>query len=203
MRREYFCQQRRYDFYQLGEACGRKRCGAAGDAKLAKELNVVLPISFYEQEVNTSLQFGSLHRCGRRHCRGCTGRHISRMIIIIRKSSILHRETPASGYLTPDTARSVMGICWDQWFPETATVYGSYEGAETAAFIRRRSAPNRFLNVTVCRTGAAACRDMQRCQSDAGDRGQPDRPGGSGTHVRKMADRRSALDFLRFLFYDG
>ena len=39
------------------------------------------------------------------HCRGCIVRHIFRMIIIIRKSFILHRGIPASKYLIPISAR--------------------------------------------------------------------------------------------------
>ena len=45
----------------------------------------------------------------------------SRMTIIIRKNSILHRET-AAGTIG-------VGICWDQWFPETARCM-ALEGAE-------------------------------------------------------------------------
>jgi len=49
--REYFCQQRRYDFYSYAKTVEENEavCWAK---KLAKELEVVLPVSFYEKEVN-------------------------------------------------------------------------------------------------------------------------------------------------------
>ena len=50
--REYFCQQRRYDFYHLAKPVKENDAVQMG-MRLAKELNVVLPISFYEQDINT------------------------------------------------------------------------------------------------------------------------------------------------------
>ena len=97
--REYFCQQRRYDFYHLAKPVEENDAVQMG-MRLAKELNVVLPISFYEQDINP---LPALMRTA--HCRGCIVRHIFRMIIIIRKSFILHRGIPASKYLIPVTAR--------------------------------------------------------------------------------------------------
>ena len=49
--REYFCQQRRYDFYSYAKPVEENEAVCWGQ-KLAKELKVVLPISFYEKEVN-------------------------------------------------------------------------------------------------------------------------------------------------------
>ena len=49
--REYFCQQRRYDFYQYAETVEENKAVQMGK-RLAKELQVVLPISFYEKDVN-------------------------------------------------------------------------------------------------------------------------------------------------------
>ena len=70
--------------------------------KLAKELKVVLPISFYEKEVNNL--YNSVA------CIDADGEILG----VYRKThipddhySILHRETPVSGYLTPDMERSV------------------------------------------------------------------------------------------------
>ena len=47
--REYFCQQRRYDFYQYAKTVEENKAVQMGK-RLAKELQVVLPISFYEKE---------------------------------------------------------------------------------------------------------------------------------------------------------
>ena len=49
--REYFCQQRRYDFYQYAKTVEENKAVQMGK-RLAKELQVVLPISFYEKDVN-------------------------------------------------------------------------------------------------------------------------------------------------------
>ena len=101
--REYFCQQRRYDFYSYAKPVEENEAVCWGQ-KLAKELKVVLPISFYEKEVNNL--YNSVA------CIDADGEILgvyrkTRMIIIIRKNSILHRETPVSEYLTPDMERSV------------------------------------------------------------------------------------------------
>ena len=101
--REYFCQQRRYDFYHLAKPVEENDAVQMG-MRLAKELNVVLPVSFYEQDVNTLYNsIPALMRTA--HCWGCIVRHIFRMITIIRKSFILHRGIPASKYLIPISAR--------------------------------------------------------------------------------------------------
>ena len=48
--REYFCQQRRYDFYQYAKTVEENKAVQMGK-RLAKELQVVLPISFYEKDI--------------------------------------------------------------------------------------------------------------------------------------------------------
>ena len=103
--REYFCQQRRYDFYSYAKSVEENEAVCWGQ-KLAKELKVVLPISFYEKEVNNL--YNSVA------CIDADGEILG----VYRKThipddhyyqenSILHRETPVSGYLTPDMERSV------------------------------------------------------------------------------------------------
>ena len=49
--REYFCQQRRYDFYHYAKPVMENDAVRMG-MRLAAELGVVLPISFYERDVN-------------------------------------------------------------------------------------------------------------------------------------------------------
>ena len=49
--RPYFCQQRRYDFYQYALPTEENPAVQMGK-RLAKELNIVLPISFFERDVN-------------------------------------------------------------------------------------------------------------------------------------------------------
>lgn len=124
--REYFCQQRRYDFYSYAKPVEENEAVCWGQ-KLAKELKVVLPISFYEKEVNNL--YNSVA------CIDADGEILGvyRKTHIpddhyYRKNSILHRETPVSEYLTPDR-KDRCGNLLGQWFPETHGVM-ALEGAE-------------------------------------------------------------------------
>ena len=49
--RQYFCQERRYDYYDFAKPVSENDA-VAHFSKLAAELNVVLPISFYEKAGN-------------------------------------------------------------------------------------------------------------------------------------------------------
>ena len=116
--REYFCQQRRYDFYHYAKPAEENEAVQMG-VRLAKELGVVLPISFYEKEVNNL--YNSIA------CIDADGTILG----IYRKTHIpddhYYQE---KFYFTPgDTGFKVwntkfgcigVGICWDQWFPEAA-----------------------------------------------------------------------------------
>ena len=116
--REYFCQQRRYDFYHLAKPVEENDAVQMG-MRLAKELNVVLPISFYEQDINTL--YNSIA------CIDADGT----LSGVYRKTHIpddhYYQEkfyfTPGNtGFKVFDTryGKIGIGICWDQWFPETA-----------------------------------------------------------------------------------
>jgi N-carbamoylputrescine amidase len=116
--REYFCQQRRYDFYSYAESAEDNRAVLMGK-RLAKELHVVLPISFYEKDGN--VLYNSVA------CIDADGEILG----IYRKTHIpddhYYQEkfyfTPGNtGFKVFDTeyGRIGVGICWDQWFPEAA-----------------------------------------------------------------------------------
>lgn len=116
--RPYFCQEKRYDYYDyalpLTENPAVRRFQA-----VAGELGVVIPVSFYERDVQ---------------------RLFNSIAMIDADGSILgvYRKTHIPDdhfyqekfYFTPgDTGFKVfetrfgtvgVGICWDQWFPETA-----------------------------------------------------------------------------------
>ena len=125
--REYFCQQRRYDFYHYAKPAEENEAVQMG-VRLAKELGVVLPVSFYEKEVNNL--YNSIA------CIDADGRILG----IYRKTHIpddhYYQE---KFYFTPgDTGFKAfktrygtigVGICWDQWFPETAR-FMAVKGAE-------------------------------------------------------------------------
>lgn len=116
--RPYFCQERRYDFYEYAieydknEAVKRLRV-------LAAELNVVLPISIYEKAVNNVYNTVVMIDAD------------GEILGIYRKTHIpddhFYQEkfyfTPGdTGFKVWDTkyGKIGVGICWDQWFPECA-----------------------------------------------------------------------------------
>lgn len=125
--REYFCQQRCYEFYQYAEETNVNAAVQMG-IRLAKELGVVLPISFYEKDVNNL--YNSIA------CIDADGKILG----VYRKTHIpddhYYQEkfyfTPGdSGFQVFRTRFGTVGvgICWDQWFPETARCM-ALEGAE-------------------------------------------------------------------------
>ncbi|MBF7096212.1 N-carbamoylputrescine amidase [Alkalibacter mobilis] len=114
----YFCQKEKPEFYALASKVDDNR-GIKHFSKLAKELNVVLPVSFYEKRNNAL--FNSIAIID------ADGTNLG----IYRKSHI--PDGPGyeeKYYFSPgDTGFKVwetkfgkigVGICWDQWFPEAA-----------------------------------------------------------------------------------
>lgn len=125
--REYFCQQRRYDFYDYAMPTEQDPAVQMG-MRLAKELQVVLPISFYERDINRL--YNSVA------CIDADGK----LLGVYRKTHIpddhFYQEkfyfSPGdSGFRVFNTKYGVIGIgiCWDQWFPETARCM-AIQGAE-------------------------------------------------------------------------
>ena len=116
--RQYFCQERRYDYYSFAKPT-LENDAVKMALRLAKELNVVLLISFYEASGN---------------CTYNTLAYIDAdgtLLGTYRKTHIpddhYYQEkfyfTPGNtGFKVFDTkfGRIGAGICWDQWFPETA-----------------------------------------------------------------------------------
>ena len=115
--RPYFCQERNYDFYAYAE---EPRSNAAIKALMpvSAELGVVIPVSFYEKCGNLLFNSVEIIDCGK--LKG-----------IYRKTHIpddhYYQEkfyfTPGdTGFKTFKTTFGTIGvgICWDQWFPETA-----------------------------------------------------------------------------------
>ncbi|MCF0115017.1 MAG: N-carbamoylputrescine amidase [Erysipelotrichaceae bacterium] len=116
--RVYFCQERVYHYYSFAESVEENAAVKMGKA-LAKELNVVLPISFYEKDGNVLY-----NSCA---CIDSDGECLG----VYRKTHIpddhYYQEkfyfTPGNtGFKVFNThyGKVGIGICWDQWFPETA-----------------------------------------------------------------------------------
>lgn len=116
--RNYFCQERRYDYYAYAKSV-EENDAVIWAKKLAKELDVVLPVSFYEKEVNNLYNSVACVDAG------------GSLLGVYRKTHIpddhYYQEkfyfTPGdTGFKTFDTkyGKIGIGICWDQWFPECA-----------------------------------------------------------------------------------
>lgn len=116
--RPYFCQERRYEYYAYAEPTAQNTAVRMGQ-RLAKELGVVLPISFFEKDGNQL--YNSIA------CIDADGE----IIDVYRKTHIpddhyyqekFYFKPGDSGFKVFDTryGRVGIGICWDQWFPETA-----------------------------------------------------------------------------------
>ncbi|TGD72775.1 N-carbamoylputrescine amidase [Mangrovimicrobium sediminis] len=114
----YFCKTQQYRYLDLAQPLADNPI-VARFAALAAELEVVLPISYYERDTNT---------------------HFNSLVMIDADGRVLdnYRKTHIPDgpgyaekfYFTPgDTGFKVwktrygtfgVGICWDQWYPETA-----------------------------------------------------------------------------------
>ena len=115
--RPYFCQQRRYDFYEFAKSV-EENDAVLHFQKVSKELNLVMPISFFEKDGNVLYNSVAVLDCGK-------------LLGVYRKTHIpddhYYQEkfyfTPGNtGFQVWDTTygKIGVGICWDQWFPETA-----------------------------------------------------------------------------------
>ncbi|NLM12485.1 MAG: N-carbamoylputrescine amidase [Epulopiscium sp.] len=114
----YFCQEEKPEYFALASEVSANKA-ISHFSSIAKELNVVLPISFFERKNNA---------------------HYNSVAVIDADGKILgiYRKTHIPDgpgyeekfYFTPgDTGFKVwhtkfgtigIGICWDQWFPEAA-----------------------------------------------------------------------------------
>ena len=116
--REYFCQQRRYDFYKYATSVNDNKAVKLA-ITLAKELEVVLLISFYELDGNNTYNtLAYIDADGT-------------LLGTYRKTHIpddhYYQEkfyfTPGNtGFKVFKTRYATIGagICWDQWFCESA-----------------------------------------------------------------------------------
>lgn len=114
----YFCQERRYDSYKLASTADENPA-VRHFRKVAAELGVVMPISFYEQDGN--VLYNSIVMIDAD----------GSVMGVYRKTHIpddhFYQEkfyfTPGgTGFRVWDTrfGKIGVGICWDQWFPEAA-----------------------------------------------------------------------------------
>lgn len=125
--RQYFCQERRYEYYDFAKPV-YENDAVCHFKKIAKELEVVLPISFYEKDGNRLYNSVAVLDAD------------GTLLGVYRKTHIpddhyyqekFYFSPGNTGFKVWHTKYATIGvgICWDQWFPETARSF-SINGAE-------------------------------------------------------------------------
>lgn len=125
--RQYFCQEKRYDYYNYALPL-EKNPAVNRFKEVAKELGVVIPVSFYERDIDRLFNTVAMTDAD------------GSVLGIYRKTHMpddhFYQEkfyfTPGdSGFKVFDTRFGCIGvgICWDQWFPETVRCM-AVQGAE-------------------------------------------------------------------------
>jgi len=127
----YFCQERRYEYYQFAKKT-LENDAVLHFMQVARELCVVLPVSFYEKDGNCLYNSVAVIDAD------------GSLLGVYRKTHIpddhYYQEkfyfTPGNtGFRVWETrfGKIGVGICWDQWFPETARSF-AVNGAEVILF---------------------------------------------------------------------
>ena len=128
--RQYFCQERRYEYYAYArETLDNDAVKMA--LELSRELNILILVSFYELSGNSTYNTLAYVEDGK-------------LLGTYRKTHIpddhyyqekFYFAPGNTGFKVFDTkyGRIGAGICWDQWFPETARCL-ALNGAELIFF---------------------------------------------------------------------
>ncbi len=114
----YFCQVHDFDYFKLATSVADN--AAINHFKaLAKELDIVLPISFYEKSGNMFFNSVTVIDADGEILGTYRKTHIPDGIPYAEKFYFTPGDT---GFKVWDTkyAKIGVGICWDQWFPECA-----------------------------------------------------------------------------------
>lgn len=127
----YFCQERRYEYYEYALPA-EKNPAIRRFSDVAKEVGAVLPVSFFERDGERLFNSAAVLDAD------------GSFLGVYRKTHIpddhLYQEkfyfSPGNtGFSVWETAwgKIGVGICWDQWFPETARSL-TLHGAELLLF---------------------------------------------------------------------
>ena len=122
---------------------------------MAEELKVVLPISFYEKDGKRLFNTVAILDADGTNLGIYRKTHIPDDHYYQEKFYFTPGDTGFKAFKTRYGTIGV-GICWDQWFPETAR-FMAVKGAELLFSAASRSSP-----WTACPTGDAVCRDIPR-----------------------------------------
>lgn len=116
--RPYFCQERRYEYYDYAERV-TENLAVKRISETAKKLSAVIPVSFYERDGNCLYNSAAVIDAD------------GSLLGVYRKTHIpddhyyqekFYFSPGNTGFKVWNTkfGKVGIGICWDQWFPETA-----------------------------------------------------------------------------------
>ena len=116
--RPYFCQERRYEYYEYAQTA-EENPAVRHFSRVAAELGIVIPVSFYEKEVNNTYNSVAVLDADGKNLGVYRKTHIPDDHYYQEKFYFTPGDT---GFKVFDTRFGTIGvgICWDQWFPEAA-----------------------------------------------------------------------------------
>ena len=125
--RQYFCQERQYEYYEFAKPV-EENDAVKHFAKVAEELKVVLPISFYEKDGKRLFNTVAILDADGTNLGIYRKTHIPDDHYYQEKFYFTPGDTGFKAFKTRYGTIGV-GICWDQWFPESARCM-ALQGAE-------------------------------------------------------------------------
>lgn len=114
----YFCQKQKFDYFNLATTL-EENAAVKRFQNVAKELSVVLPISFYEKAGNTAFNTIAIIDADGAILGKYRKTHIPDGLPYAEKFYFTPGDTGFQVWKTKYADIGV-GICWDQWFPEAA-----------------------------------------------------------------------------------
>ncbi|MBQ7433776.1 MAG: N-carbamoylputrescine amidase [Lachnospiraceae bacterium] len=116
--RQYFCQERQYAYYEYATPV-EENPAVLYFQQVAKELQVVIPVSFYEKDGNRLFNSVAMIDADGSVLGVYRKTHIPDDHYYQEKFYFIPGDT---GFRVWDTryGKIGVGICWDQWFPEAA-----------------------------------------------------------------------------------
>lgn len=114
----YFCQKQKFEYFDLAKPLS-ENAAVKRFTEVAKELRVVLPISFYEKAGNTAFNTIAIIDADGTILGTYRKTHIPDGLPYAEKFYFTPGDTGFKVWKTKYADIGV-GICWDQWFPEAA-----------------------------------------------------------------------------------
>ena len=151
--RQYFCQERQYDYYQYATPL-LENPAVQRFQKVAAELQVVLPISFYERAGNNTFRMQMVRYWA------AIERRTFQMTIFIRRSFILRRAILVFGFGIHDMAALALESAGISGFRKRLAAWHCRE--QNCYSIQLQLVQNRCWAWIVPDIGSGVCRGMQQ-----------------------------------------